>query len=141
MEEVIEYLRLKNDYYEKFLSITAKFLSEARQNRWDDLDFFVENRERILNIIRSFELKIAKVVNQKPNDDAAVAKYKPTVKSLLEQRKALADKIVALDLELISKIDEMKSETIKDLKKTVETGHQLNSFTRVPGKTKTTKEV
>ena len=141
MEEVIEYLKLKNEYYEKFLSITAKFLGEARQNRWEDLDFFVENRERILNLIRSFEVKISKVMSQNQNDEAAVNKYKPTVQKLLEQRKALADRIVALDLELITKIDEMKTDTIKELKRTVETGQQVNSFTRTPGKTKTTKEV
>jgi hypothetical protein len=64
MEEVIHYLEMKNHYYEKFQTITEKFLQQANQDRWDEIEFFVDNRERILNIIRSFDFKIAEAFEQ-----------------------------------------------------------------------------
>ena len=60
MEEVIHYLEMKNKYYEKFFTISTKFLEETNSDQWDNLSFFVENRERLLNIIRSLDQKIAR---------------------------------------------------------------------------------
>src|SRR4051812_5301060 len=59
MDEVIYYLELKNQYYEKFHQMTRRFLDKANQNQWEGLDFFVENRERVLKIIQYFDHKIA----------------------------------------------------------------------------------
>ncbi len=128
MEEVIHYLELKNQYYEKFYNVTAKFLAQATQERWDDVEFFVDNRERILNIIRSFDFKISNLLEDLELDDAQTKLYRPQVKGLLDSRASIARKIVAQDLELIQKIDEMKTDTIKELKRTLETTQQLNSF-------------
>jgi hypothetical protein len=113
MEEVIHYLELKNQYYEKFHAITSKFLAQSQQNRWGDLEFFVDNRERILNIIRSYELKIATLFERLDLTNCELDLYRSRVKALMEQRSAWANRIVALDLELINRIDEMKSETIR----------------------------
>jgi hypothetical protein len=132
MEEVIHYLDLKNQYYEKFQTMTAKFLESANQERWDDIESFVDNRERILNIIRSFDFKIAQAFDQVDMGTCDVTFYRPRVKAMLDKRIELAHKIVALDLELISKMDELKSDTIRELKRTVETTHQMSAFD-VPG--------
>jgi hypothetical protein len=131
MEEILHYLELKNQYYEKFCSMSAKFLARTYDNLWDDLTFFVDNRERILNIIRSYDFKIAKLFNEIDTTTLDLAMYRPRVKMLLDRRTELAKRIVDVDLELISRIDEMKTDTIRDLKKTVETGHQLESFANV----------
>src|SRR4051812_49119404 len=66
MDEVIYYLELKNQYYEKFHQMTRKFLEKASQNNWDGLDFFVENRERVLKIIQYFDHKIATILKSIP---------------------------------------------------------------------------
>ena len=58
MEEVIYYLELKNQYYEKFHNVTKRLLEYVQQNRWDILPSFVDTRERILHIIRSYDFKI-----------------------------------------------------------------------------------
>lgn len=128
MEEIIRYLELKNQYYEKFLSISKKFLSRTEEKQWDDLPLLVDNRERILNIIRSYDFKIAKCFEDLDPAACDLASYRSRVKMLLAQRTELVNKIVAVDLELISKIDELKSETIRELKKTVETNQVLDSF-------------
>jgi hypothetical protein len=129
MQEVIEYLQMKNHYYEKFYSLTCKFLEQVENNNWDDIQFFVDNRERLLNIIRSFDHKIASVFENSKLSDEQMDVLKPQVKELLNKRASLAQRIVAKDLHLISRIDDHKSDTIRELKKTVETKEQLESFT------------
>ncbi len=129
MEEVIYYLELKNTYYEKFLSVSEKFLSQVTADRWDNVDYFVDNRERILNIIRSYDFKIAELFHQIDVASNHVESYGDRVKELLERRETLGKKIMDQDLELIGKIDEVRAETIRDLKKTQDTGHKLHSFT------------
>lgn len=139
MEEVIHYLEMKNHYYEKFQSITEKFLVMANQDRWDEVEFFVDNRERILNIIRSFDFKIADAFERIDfalfNPDA----YRGRVKDLLDRRANLGSKIISLDLELIAKMEDAKSETIRELKRTMEANQQVNSFQAQAAPRKTTK--
>jgi len=128
MEEVLHYLELKNQYYEKFHSVTAKFHENTLHNKWDDIEFFLDNRERILNIIRSFDFKVAKAFQNIDLEEDDIKRYRVPVKSLLDARTEWVKKIVALDIELISKIDEIKTETIKDLRRSLKTAQQMNSF-------------
>jgi hypothetical protein len=141
MQEVLEYLQMKNHYYEKFYSLTHKFMEQVEKNNWEDIQFFVDNRERLLNIIRSFDHKIASVFDKSKLSDEEMTKLKPQVKELLEKRTAIANRIVALDLQLISRIDEHKSETIRELKRTMETKDQLDSFVPRPRKVSKGKDV
>ena len=128
MEEVIHYLELKNKYYEKFFTLTSKFLRQINKDEWEGTELLLDNRERILNIIRSFDHKVAHLFGQIDVDDQRLEAYRPRVKRLLNDRAAWVGKIVALDLELMSRIEEVKSETIRELKRTVETAQQLTSF-------------
>ncbi|MCB0405085.1 MAG: hypothetical protein KDD51_09885 [Bdellovibrionales bacterium] len=128
MEELLGYLKLKNQYFEKFLKVTRQFLQCSDEQKWNDISFFVDNRERILNIIRYFDHKIARLFNAQQMASVDVVRYRPEVKKLLQDRERLAKKIVKLDLELISTIDEMKSETIGELKRSLDSKRQLKSF-------------
>lgn len=128
MEEVIHYLELKNQYYEKFYNVTLKFLRQPSEDKWNNIEFFVDNRERILNIIRSFDFKIAHFFDGRSPADINVERYREQVRRLMEVRSQWASKIVTLDLELSSKIDEMKTETIRELKRVQETSQALDSF-------------
>ena len=130
MEEVLHYLELKNQYYEKFYHVTVKFLDQVSQEKWADIDIFVDNRDRILNIINSYDHKIALRVREMKLNDDETKQYKAQVKELIATRQVVADKIFAADLELIGRIDEVKSETIKELKQSLETANQINAFTQ-----------
>ena len=141
MEEALQYLEMKNHYYEKFYSVTQKFLDQIARNDWTNLDFFVDSRERILNIIRSFDAKIADVVERAKNTVALEVADKSLVKKVLEERRRLGDKILELDLQLISSIDDYKNETIRELKKTVETQQQIDAFEKNTQIPKTTTRV
>jgi hypothetical protein len=128
MEEVIYYLELKNQYYEKFLSVTEKFLSHVLRDEWENMDYFVDNRERILNIIRSYDFKIAELFQKIDIGEDRLENYGGRVKELLERREVLGKKIMDQDLTLIGRIDEVRTDTIKELKKTQETSQKLHSF-------------
>lgn len=133
MEEVLEFLQLKNHYYEKFYSITVRFLAKAESERWEDLDYTVDSRERILNIIRHYDMKIARAFDKVAASDDDLNRYSHKVKSLLSNRDSLVKRIVDLDLKLISIMDEMKSDTIRELKKTQEASQQIHSFVSTNG--------
>ncbi|MFM8270629.1 MAG: hypothetical protein ACKN9V_10615 [Pseudomonadota bacterium] len=128
MEEVMQYLEMKNHYYEKFYSVTLKFLDQIARNDWTNLNFFVDSRERILNIIRSFDAKISHAVNEAKDHVQTGTTERSLMKKMMDERKLLADKILELDLQVISAIDDYKSETIRELKKTVETQQQIDAF-------------
>jgi|LakMenE01Jun11ns_1017448.scaffolds.fasta_scaffold9824672_1 ClpP class serine protease len=128
MEEVLQYLEMKNHYYEKFYSITQKFLDHIARNDWKDMEFFVDSRERILNIIRSFDAKISKAVETSQKKKSFSDEERSLMSKMMAKRKVLADKIVDLDLQVIAAIDDYKNETIRELKKTVEVQQQMDSF-------------
>lgn len=117
MEEVIHYLDLKNQYYEKFFAVTTRFLEDARLDRWEDLTAFVDTRERILNILRSYDFKIAALFEELHLTEEDLLRYRPRVKSLFDRRTHLVQRIVAEDLELIGIIDERKSDAIGELRR------------------------
>ncbi|GEM_PF-1423770 len=132
MDEVLYYLELKNQYYEKFQQMTRKFLDRASQNHWDGLDFFVENRERVLKIIQYFDHKIATVLKTIPAGTTDVEAYREQVRSIMKRRQLLGQTIVQLDLELMGKLDDVRNETIRELKKTQDMGHKLGSYNGSP---------
>ncbi len=134
MEEVLYYLNLKNQYLEKFLAMTQKFLAQVTQDKWDDIELFVDNRERILNIIHTFDAKMASVFEELDITSYNLELYRPRVKEIFQQREELAKKIVDTDLELVSKMEEIKIETIRELKKHVQTTHQISSFVNPTGR-------
>lgn len=128
MQDVIEYLEMKNHYYEKFYSVTTKLLDAASQNQWKDLNFFVDSRERILSILRSFDVKIEQAMSKYRDNDRTLEAYRLKVKSLFQKRSEWAQRIVNQDLKLISAIDDFKTETIRELKTTLSTQQHLDSF-------------
>lgn len=122
MEEVLHYLDLKNRYYEKFITLTERFLAEARSEHWDRLPEVADSRERILHILRSFDFKIANLFDDLDLGHFDLDQYRDRVKAHFTRREELVQRIVALDLELIGRLDELKSEALKDLRQRVETG-------------------
>ncbi len=119
MEEVIYYLELKNQYYEKFHNVTKRLLDYVQQNRWDILPSFVDSRERILHIIRSYDFKIARTFSTVDVTQCCLDIYRKRVRELLEARKQWVDRILLVDLELLSRIDDVKTENIRDLRRSL----------------------
>lgn len=116
MEEVLHYLDLKNRYYEKFHALTTRFLEDACADRWERLAETVDSRERILHILRSFDFKIARLFEEIDPTAYDLGAYAPRVRELFDRREELVKSIVTLDLELIGRIDEVKTEALREKK-------------------------
>ena len=132
MEEVLRYLEMKNHFYEKFYTITLRFIEQTARDEWEDMTLFLDNRERILNIIHTFDYKIAQHFQGLSLTSEDLEIYRNRVKSLMDTREELGKRIITLDLELISKMEDIKTETIRDLKRSVETSQQIGSFAPLP---------
>ncbi len=118
MEEVLYYLELKNQFFEKLLTMTEDFLGRAKKNLWSRVNQFTEDRERVLDMIHTFESKIAQKFSSVHLSADEVVFYQPLVKEHFRKREQLVRRIVDLDLELIARIDEIKSERILELTQT-----------------------
>lgn len=132
MEEVIQYLQLKNHYLDKFYSLTQQFIEQTRKNNWANLAHFVDSRERILNIIRFYDHRIAELFQQVDNASEDLNDYQPRVKSLLDGRNDIVKKIVELDLLLISQLEDYKNEIIIDLKQSQQIDQQIEAYSQTP---------
>jgi len=119
MEEVIYYLELKNEYYEKFFNATKSLLDFMRENRWDMFRSFVDLRERTIHMIRTYDFKIARAFASIDVTQCRLATYRSRVKQLLDERRIWIDRILTLDLELLGRIDEVKSDELQKLRQSV----------------------
>lgn len=130
MEEILQYLEMKNHYYQKFYTVTQKFLDKISRNEWEQTEFFVESRDRILSIIRSFDLKISRCISEMEKNLDPTPVEKALLSKISEQKKSLGEKILEIDLRLITAIDDYKTETIKELQRTVKAQQQIDAFER-----------
>lgn len=139
MEEILQYLEMKNHYYQKFYNVTHKFLDKVSRNEWEQTEFFVESRDRILSIIRSFDVKISRCMAEMKKDSEPTAIEKALLKKISQEKKMIGEKILEIDLRLITAIDDYKTETIKELQKTVKAQQHIDAFdkTRHPSPTPT----
>lgn len=116
MEEVLHYLELKNDYYEKFYLVTKSLLEGIHHGVWNKIHDCIDIRERILKAIHSLDYRVAEVFLRIENKGIRLNAYGTRVRALLKKRAEWITQIVALDLELISRFDDIKSEHIRELK-------------------------
>lgn len=133
VEQIVHYLELKNQYYEKFHSMTRKFIESSQKDEWSDLQFFVENRERVLKIIQYFDHKVATLLQAVPSESPEVESHRARVQELMKARYDMGQRILEQDLELISRLEELKSETIRELKKVQDFGQKLHSYASTEG--------
>lgn len=136
MDEVLQYLEMKNHYYEKFFSVTEKFLEKISKNDWDQTEFFVDSRERILSIIKSFDVKIQRELQRINSNYQLTESERSLLEKISKEKKKAGDKILELDLRLISAIDDYKNETIKELQKTVKAQQHIGAFEKTGNSTK-----
>lgn len=115
MERIIELLQERNHYLEKFYSLNEIEIKNLSDGKLENLDYFYENRESILNIIKYLENEIA------ASQEGLGLNYIPTyeevqsVKLSLSIKKQFVDKIIDLDLQILNRIEKIKSDVIREL--------------------------
>ena len=117
MSKILELLKEKNFYLEKFLEESKKERGRFKARRFDNLDNLYNKREQILRNIQSIDQRIDSICNEQGSDVLNPPK-KNEVSEMLANIKTNVRSILEEDLQIISFIESEKTKIIKEIGKT-----------------------
>lgn len=127
MSKVLDLLKEKNFYLERFLEESKKERTRFKARHFDNLDSLYNKREQILLNIESIDRRISEICAEE-GEDILMAPKKDEMKSLLLSIKANVQSIMAEDLEIISFIENEKTKIIQEIAKTKEGRKVLKGY-------------
>jgi hypothetical protein len=105
----------KNHYLEKFLLISEAELLNFEVGDFQNLESFYDCREKILNIVRHVEKQLEKLSHQFGETAVVDGAMRARAKAELDLKDELVNRILEMDLRLISCIEAAKSKIIQEL--------------------------
>jgi len=118
MKEVVRLLELKNEYLEKFLTVTNAFAQDLQNGHMEDVTLLKQNRENILDIIDHIEERIGKLSEENGGSllgPEEVNKSRFKVAEAMIKRDAYVSAILEADTRLFRLIESEKAQIISDL--------------------------
>lgn len=136
LSTLIELLERKNLCYRSFYKLCGEFLDEIARDDTTNLDQFQKHRQSLINILEQLEFEIMHWLDRFNKNRAALDTLmtegvKKLVGDLLKQKDSLIKSILDLDLQVLSHIDRIKSETIQKLQ-AVQSGRKTIGAYRSP---------
>lgn len=127
MEEVIKLLTEKNICLNRFVDLNTKEIDFIVAGNFDNLERFYAAREGLLEIIQRVDemIGIASLGFDEGDTDAEAAMQ---VKKCMQQKDQIVKRILAQDIQILSKIDSAKSEIIKELSETKTIRKAIGSY-------------
>lgn len=117
MNAVMTLLNDKNEHLAKFLQLNETELINFMNGDFDNLEIFYQSRETILDLIRCIDGLVEVALKDAPADGAEIpAEDKRDFLKLLNRKNDLVTQILAQDLQILSVIEQAKSDIIKDLR-------------------------
>ena len=114
MDEIKNLLLEKNELLSKFFKINADEMSSIACGNFDNLEKFYSAREGLLDILEKvdeiIERKASEVVPGSTNGD-----QRREIEDMLNAKNEWINKILHQDLEILSAIDDAKSDIIREL--------------------------
>ena len=138
MENIIELLKEKNHFLEKFSKLNETELVKFDEGDFDSLEKFYSSRERLLAIVGQLDFMIEQQSSVEFYEDISKDKKSEVVR-VFDHKNALVTKIVSQDLQILSCIDNEKSQIIKDLSNLKTSKKVLGSY-KSGGKTNSLDE-
>ena len=115
MQTIIELLNEKNFCLEKFIRVNEKELTHFREGNFDGLEDFYAQREGLLEIIKRIDFLIDEK-NQDPIDVSQINdEFKKLVLEAQRCKNDLVSQILQQDLEILSALENAKSDIIREL--------------------------
>ena len=115
MHTIIELLNEKNFCLEKFIRTNESELANFNAGNFDNLEDFYATREGLLEIIKRIDFLIDEK-NQDPVDIVNVStEFKQNFLDAQRSKNELVGKILTQDLEILSALENAKSEIIREL--------------------------
>lgn len=127
MSNIIELLKEKNFYLERFLEESRGERSRFKARRFDNLDSLYKKREQILLNIQSIDKRIDKICEDEGSEILNPPK-KNEISEMLSKIKSNVQHIMHEDLEIISYIENEKTKIIKEISQTKEGRKVLKGY-------------
>ena len=112
---LIQYLNEKNYFLEKFCQLNETQFKLLQQGHVEGLDYFYNQRESIIGIIRNIDTKITKCLMAK-DSQKLTGPDRNAVKKSMSIKDEYVQLIMMQDLEIIAHIDTLKATIFNELK-------------------------
>lgn len=116
MDTIINLLKDKNYHLEKFLQLNEGELLNFAEGNFDNLEIFYQSRETILDLIRCIDRLIEAAAATHENPNNVSDKHKQEMITCMNTKNDLVTRILAQDLQILSSIEQAKSDIIKELR-------------------------
>ena len=127
MSKVLELLKEKNFYLERFLEESRKERTRFKARKFENLDTLYNKREQILLNIQSIDRRITEICDDEGSEVLNPPK-KNEISGLLSKIKNNVRYIMEEDLQIISFIENEKTKIIKEISNTKEGRKVLNGY-------------
>ncbi len=127
MSKVIDLLKEKNYYLERFLEESRKERCRFKARHFDNLDSLYQKREQILHNIKSIDDRLNKHC-EGDNPEFLNPPKKSEISQVLNMIKLNVRSIMEEDLQIISYIENERSKIIKEISQTREGRKVLNGY-------------
>ena len=121
MDTIINLLNDKNFHLGKFLELNETELLNFTEGNFDNLEVFYQSRETILDLIRCIDRLIEAAASSQGETPSVSDQNKKQMVIAMNDKNDLVQRILAQDLQILSVIEQAKSQIIRDLR-TVQAG-------------------
>ncbi len=116
MIRLIQFLNEKNHFLEKFYSLNEYQIGRLESGLFDDIEKFYNQREDLLKILKYVDAEIhSSHMLHKDITGAFNDPQKVLIREALRSKEMYVQRILEQDLNILSLIDEAKSQIIKEL--------------------------
>jgi len=115
--KTVQLLNEKNHFLEKFYSLNEKQLVQLSASKFENVEYFYNQREDILKIIKYIDAELTRVHNDEVAMNLAISEQdQSAVKECLRIKDIYVNRIVEQDVQIISLIETLKNNIITELK-------------------------
>ena len=111
MTRIVSLLNEKNHYLEKFYSLNETELENFVQGQFDNLEYFYQTRERILDVIKYLDSEIEKIEPTSPLPEGE----RISIKDSMRIKDEYVARIIEQDIQVLSCIETAKNSIIREL--------------------------
>lgn len=116
MDTVINLLKDKNYHLQKFHELNEGELLNFAEGNFDNLEIFYQSRETILDLVRCIDRLIDAATNVQGAEVEITDLERKEMITCMNVKNDLVTKILAQDLQVLSMIEQAKSNIIKELR-------------------------
>ena len=116
MDTIINLLKDKNYHLQKFFQLNESELLNFAEDNFDNLETFYQARETILDLIRCIDRLIDAASNAHENPKSISDQNKKEMITCMAEKSELVTRILSQDLQILSAIEQAKSNIIKELR-------------------------